>query len=87
MAPNMSGHKSVDLLRSIGLAELALDFAREVNARVFVIKLFQGEGFEAYLKTLRAHFTRVVMVKPEASRSRSSEMYAVCVNKPASANS
>lgn len=79
MAPNISGQDAVDQPRAMYLAELALDFARQwLNPDgVFVVKLFQGEGFDEYLAELRSGFRRVVMRKPPASRDRSREMYAV----------
>ncbi len=79
MAPNISGQDAVDQPRSMHLAELALDFARNwLNPEgVFVVKLFQGEGFDEFLAELRSVFRRVAMRKPPASRDRSREMYAV----------
>lgn len=79
MAPNISGMDAVDQPRAMYLAELALDFARQwLNPDgVFVVKLFQGEGFDEYLAELRAGFRRVVVRKPPASRGRSREMYAL----------
>jgi len=80
MAPNLSGMDSVDQPRSIYLAELAFDLARQFLAAdgVFVIKLFQGEGFEGLISLLRLSFKSVRFRKPDASRARSSEIYAVC---------
>ena len=79
MAPNMSGVASVDQARSIGLAELALDFA--VNHLKpqgnFLVKVFQGSGFEELVAEIRRRFARVMIRKPEASRSRSNEVYLV----------
>jgi 23S rRNA (uridine2552-2'-O)-methyltransferase len=79
MAPNISGVASVDQARSIGLAELALDFA--VNHLKpqgnFLVKVFQGSGFEQLVAELRRCFVQVMIRKPEASRSRSSEVYLV----------
>lgn len=77
MAPNISGIPLVDQARHAALAELALDFAlKHLKPRGnFLVKAFQGGGYEAYVKTLRAHFVEVVTRKPEASRSRSSEVY------------
>ncbi len=79
MAPNLSGIGAVDQARSMMLAELALEFAvqRLKPKGVLLIKLFQGEGFDAYLKGLRSKFTKVVLRKPKASRGRSREIYAV----------
>jgi 23S rRNA (uridine2552-2'-O)-methyltransferase len=79
MAPNISGMDSVDMPRAYYLCELALDFARQVlnPGGGLLVKLFQGEGFEAYNKELKASFTRVVMRKPKASRPRSREIYAL----------
>ena len=80
MAPNMSGVASVDQPRSMQLAELALDLATEFLAEdgAFVVKLFQGEGFDALLARLKREFRSVKLRKPDASRSRSKEIYAVC---------
>ncbi len=80
MAPNMSGMHSIDQPKAIYLAELAFDLAREFLSPVggFVVKLFQGEGFEELVSTLRLTFKSVRFRKPDASRSRSSEIYAVC---------
>jgi 23S rRNA (uridine2552-2'-O)-methyltransferase len=80
MAPNLSGMQSVDQPRSIYLAELALDLARQHlgPGGGLVVKLFQGEGFENLVAELRAAFASVKLRKPAASSSRSSEIYAVC---------
>ena len=79
MAPNMSGVASLDQARSIGLAELALDFA--VNHLKpqgnFLVKVFQGSGFEQLVAEIRRCFVQVMIRKPEASRSRSNEVYLV----------
>jgi 23S rRNA (uridine2552-2'-O)-methyltransferase len=80
MAPNLSGMDSLDQPRSIYLAELALDLAGKFLTAdgVFVVKLFQGEGFEDLIASLRLSFKSVRFRKPDASRARSSEIYAVC---------
>ena len=77
MAPNMSGNKATDQARSIYLGELALDMAKTVLAKqgTFLVKLFQGEGFEAFHKEVQAAFTQVIIRKPKASRPRSNEVY------------
>lgn len=77
MAPNMSGNESVDLPRSMYLSELALAFALETLKPTggFLIKIFQGEGFDAYLMDVRRHFKSVAVRKPKASRDRSREVY------------
>ncbi|MEW8030473.1 MAG: 23S rRNA (uridine(2552)-2'-O)-methyltransferase RlmE [Candidatus Thiodiazotropha sp.] len=82
MAPNVTGITSVDQPRAIYLCELALDFAREVlkPGGSFVVKVFQGEGFDAYLKALRGDFNRVVSRKPGSSRAKSREVYLVAGN-------
>jgi len=83
MAPNISGVGSADQARSMYLAELALDFAAKHLAPggSFVVKIFQGVGFEDYLKLARGHFEKVVTRKPKASRDRSSEQYLVGLGK------
>ena len=79
MAPNISGMGSVDMPRAYYLCELALDLARQVlnPGGGLLVKLFQGDGFEAYNKELKNSFSKVVMRKPKASRPRSREMYAL----------
>ncbi|UTV98844.1 23S rRNA (uridine(2552)-2'-O)-methyltransferase RlmE [Marinomonas rhizomae] len=77
MAPNMSGNSSSDQPQAMYLVELALDMAAQVlrPGGNFLVKVFQGEGFEEYLKTMRAQFESVVTRKPDASRARSREVY------------
>lgn len=79
MAPNMSGVASVDQARAMELAELARDFAQQHLKRggTFLVKLFQGPGFDEYLKDLRPRYTKITMRKPKASRARSPEVYAL----------
>ena len=79
MAPNMSGIAAQDQPQSMYLVELALDMARNVLKRNgdFVAKVFQGEGFDAYIKDCRSSFKKVVIRKPNASRARSKEVYVV----------
>jgi 23S rRNA (uridine2552-2'-O)-methyltransferase len=80
MAPNTSGIKMVDQPRAIYLAELALDMVKQTLNKngTFVVKVFQGEGFDIFLRTVAAVFSKVVVRKPPASRARSSELYLVC---------
>ncbi len=77
IAPNMSGMRAVDQPRSMYLAELALDFARGVlePGGTLLVKVFQGEGFDALLAAARTSFDKVIMRKPDASRARSREQY------------
>ncbi len=77
MAPNMSGNKSVDQPKAMYLCELALDFARLTLSPggSFFIKVFHGEGFDAFFNELRLEFSILKTRKPSASRSRSRETY------------
>ena len=79
MAPNISGVDAADQASSIYLVELALDMARQVlkPGGAFVAKVFQGDGSDDYLKTVRALFGKVSIRKPAASRARSREVYVV----------
>ncbi len=83
MAPNISGVNSADQARAMYLAELALEFASNhlMSGGSFVVKVFQGVGFEDYLKLMRSHFSKVLARKPKASRDRSSEQYLVGLGK------
>jgi 23S rRNA (uridine2552-2'-O)-methyltransferase len=79
MAANTTGHKKTDHLRIIGLAELAVEFARQVLAPkgAFVAKVFQGGMETALLNDLKRDFATVRHVKPSASRADSSELYVL----------
>ena len=81
MAPNLSGVDAIDQPRTMHLAELALEMAARIlkpggNA---LIKVFQGSGFVELLQDARRQFGRVKLLKPEASRSRSPEMYLLAM--------
>jgi 23S rRNA (uridine2552-2'-O)-methyltransferase len=82
MAPNTSGIKAVDQPRGMYLAELALDVARRClrPGGGLLVKVFQGEGFDLFLKDLRAGFAAVAPRKPRASRARSAEQYLLARN-------
>jgi 23S rRNA (uridine2552-2'-O)-methyltransferase len=83
MAPNKSGMDAVDQPRIMHLAELAMDFA-DRHLRTggdFLIKLFQGVGFDDYVRELRRRYAKVVIRKPAASRRRSPEVYALAQGK------
>ncbi|WP_036307647.1 23S rRNA (uridine(2552)-2'-O)-methyltransferase RlmE [Methyloglobulus morosus] len=77
MAPNMSGSKGIDQPNAMYLAELAFDTAKNVLEKGgdFLVKVFQGEGFEAFHRDVQQHFDKVVVRKPKASRPRSNEVY------------
>ncbi|MFC0179507.1 23S rRNA (uridine(2552)-2'-O)-methyltransferase RlmE [Thorsellia kenyensis] len=79
MAPNMSGTPAVDIPRSMYLVELAIDMAKQVLAENghLLVKVFQGDGFDEILKDIRSMFKTVKVRKPDASRSRSREVYIV----------
>lgn len=81
MAPNMSGMAVTDQARSMYLAELALDFAgRHLKpGGNFLVKLFQGEGFDAYVREVRSRFGKASVRKPDASRARSREVYLLAL--------
>lgn len=83
MAPNTSGNPAVDQPRMIYLCELALDFATRVLSPKgqFLVKAFQGEGYDEYRKLILAEFDVLKSVKPEASRARSREMYLLAQSR------
>ena len=77
MAPNMSGQLSVDQPKSMYLAELAIDMAiksLKPNGS-FIVKVFQGDGFDTFVQNARKTFQKVSVIKPKASRPRSKEVY------------
>jgi 23S rRNA (uridine2552-2'-O)-methyltransferase len=77
MAPNISGVASSDQARVMEMADLALEFAKNVlkPQGKLLVKVFQGEGFSEFLSAMRLNFVEVVSRKPKASRDRSSEIY------------
>jgi 23S rRNA (uridine2552-2'-O)-methyltransferase len=83
MAPNKSGMDAVDQPRMMHLAELAMDFADQHlrTGGAFLIKLFQGTGFDDYVRELRRRYEKVAIRKPAASRRRSPEVYALAQGK------
>lgn len=79
MSPNISGDANVDVTKTLNLAEHALEFAISILQPEggLLVKLFQGEGIEAFIKEVKKHFKSVSIRKPKASRSRSREIYLV----------
>lgn len=73
----MSGVRTAEQARAMYLCELALDLAGRVlrPGGDFLIKIFHGEGFDAYHKQVRETFDKVQMRKPLSSRDRSREQY------------
>lgn len=82
MAPNISGTRSVDQPRAMYLAELAFEMATKAlrPGGSFVVKLFHGEGFDAFVRSVRQSFDGVKVRKPKASRPQSRETYLVARN-------
>ncbi|TVP80125.1 23S rRNA (uridine(2552)-2'-O)-methyltransferase RlmE [Thioalkalivibrio sp.] len=79
IAPNLSGTDAVDQPRAIYLCELALDLSVRVLKPngAFLVKVFQGQGSDEFLREMRKRFSRVMVRKPEASRPRSREVYVL----------
>ena len=79
MAPNVTGVRDVDQSRSMHLVELATEFAVSVLSPggSFVTKIFQGQGYDEFVRDLRRVFNRVIVRKPDASRAKSREVYVV----------
>ena len=83
MAPNMSGMATIDQAKAMYLAELALEFVKThlKPGGDFVVKLFQGEDFDNYVREVRSLFEKVQVRKPKASRPRSREVYLLARNR------
>ncbi|MCS5587381.1 MAG: 23S rRNA (uridine(2552)-2'-O)-methyltransferase RlmE [Porticoccaceae bacterium] len=77
MAPNLTGMKAVDQPAVVYLAELAVDLAQQVLKKngIFIAKLFQGEGFDEFVRNTRTVFNTISLKKPDASRAKSREVY------------
>ena len=82
MAPNLSGNKAVDQPRSMYLVELAVELCRDAlkPGGDLVVKLFQGAGADALIAEVRRQFGKVRVIKPDASRPGSREVYLVARN-------
>lgn len=83
MAPNMSGNKGVDIPRAMYLCELCVDLADQVLKPKgdLLMKVFQGEGYNALIDSLKSRYQKVITRKPKASRSRSKEIYLLARGK------
>lgn len=83
MAPNMCGHQRTDQLRSSRLVELAFEISQNYLSEggYFLAKSFNGVGFNEMLKALRSTFKRVKVIKPDASRRESGEIYLLGIDK------
>ena len=81
MAPNISGVRAVDQARSMDLADMTLNAARQwlKKGGAMALKAFQGEGLDDWVKSLRGEFTKVTMTKPKASRPDSREVFVVAL--------
>jgi len=79
MAPKTTGVRATDQARSVRLAERALELARALGkpGSSFVTKLFMGGDFESFRGRLREDYREVKVVRPEATRSASVEIYLV----------
>jgi 23S rRNA (uridine2552-2'-O)-methyltransferase len=77
LAPNMTGMAVTDQAKPKGLAELALEFVKThlQPGGDFLVKLFHGEGFDDYVRQVRARFAKLIVRKPDASRARSREVF------------
>lgn len=77
IAPNITGMSEVDQPRAMYVAELAADFAHNAlkQGGVFLVKVFQGEGFDNLIRALRQQYAKVQIRKPKSSRARSKEVY------------
>ncbi len=85
MAPNMSGNKGVDIPRAMYLVDLCVELAGQVlkpNGDL-LMKVFQGEGYDQLLITLRSKYQKVITRKPDSSRARSKEIYLLARGKKA----
>lgn len=83
IAPNISGVEAVDQPRAMYLVELAVDFADQAlgEGGTFLAKVFQGEGFDELVRSLRGRYDKVIVRKPKASRPRSREVYLLAAGR------
>lgn len=79
MAPNTSGIGVADQVGQLYLCELTLEFCllQLKPGGHALMKVFQGEGSDDFLRKLRQAFESVTIRKPKASRARSKEIYVL----------
>ena len=88
MAPNTTGHKITDQLRSIGLVEEVLYFCKKYlkeNGNCLV-KVFQGAGFDLLVQEYKKEFAKVIVKKPKSSKDNSKEVYLIAWGRKSSTN-
>jgi 23S rRNA (uridine2552-2'-O)-methyltransferase len=80
-SPNISGVWEVDHARQIDLAAQALQIALSIlrPSGNFFVKVFEGNMLPGFVKTVKKHFDDVTIIKPKASRAKSSEMYLLAM--------
>jgi 23S rRNA (uridine2552-2'-O)-methyltransferase len=81
-SPNISGVWEVDHARQIDLANHALQLALQLlrPGGNFFVKIFEGDLLANFVKTVRVHFESVKVIKPKASRAKSSEMFLLATH-------
>jgi 23S rRNA (uridine2552-2'-O)-methyltransferase len=87
-APNITGVWEVDHARQIDLATKALEIAQCIlkSQGNFFVKLFEGEMFNDFILKVKDLFDTVKIVKPQASRAKSSEMYLLALGLKSKGN-
>jgi 23S rRNA (uridine2552-2'-O)-methyltransferase len=80
-SPNISGIWEVDHARQIDLAHQALQIALNIlrPSGNFFVKVFEGDMLRGFTKTVEKHFEIVKLIKPKASRAKSSEMFLLAM--------
>lgn len=83
MGPRLSGNRSVDVARSLDLADTAVGFAVRAlrPGGAIVVKVFEGDGYRAFIERVGEHFDAVKGVKPSASSPRSAEIYVLAMGR------
>src|SRR6267378_4290865 len=83
MAPKLSGHRAVDVARSLDLGEAALSFAIRAlrPGGSFLVKVFQGDGYPEFLRRVAGRFDAAKAMKPSASSPASAEIYVIAAGR------
>jgi len=78
-SPNISGIWEVDHARQIDLAQQSLKIALETLRPLgdFLVKVFEGDLLVDFINKVKRHFEVVRIIKPMASRAKSSEMFVL----------
>lgn len=82
LSPKITGHSLIDVCRSINLSKIVFNLSLNILYKngIFITKIFQGDGFDLYIKSIKNYFSMVKIYKPKSSSSKSREIFVIAKN-------